>query len=247
MNSSDHTTTGAGGNSGEHNPHTPTTYKFRVDKLDLVSNMANLTGRALLLLAGRTPPERFQLFAKKGAELTEIGLDATVDLAEPGVERFVTLALDQTEGEVQGFASEHAQQTEVPAPRRDFTPLPEDAAFLNALGLRWETVSDGGIARVVVYGYPVPPGYNHTTVDLNVRIDPTYPDTQIDMVYVHPALVRTDGRAIRALAEDPFDDKVWQRWSRHRTAENPWRPGVDDLSTHLALVNHWFIRELAGA
>ena len=60
------------------------------------------------------------------------------------------------------------------------------------------------------------------------------------MVYVHPALARADGREIAAISNDDFDGRQWQRWSRHRTGENPWRPGVDNLATHFGLVEHWF-------
>lgn len=57
------------------------------------------TGRQLLTLAGKTPVEKYALYLKvKGGQAVRIGLDQTVDLREPGVEKFVTLPLDQTEG-----------------------------------------------------------------------------------------------------------------------------------------------------
>ena len=88
-------------------------------------------------------------------------------------------------------------------------------------------------------------GYNHPSVDISLRIEPPYPDVQIDMVFVSPALARQDGKPIGALAEEAFDGKVWQRWSRHRTASNPWRPGVDNVETHMVLVGEWFRHELS--
>ena len=97
---------------------------------------------------------------------------------------------------------------------------------------------------MVIYGWPLPDGYTIARADVNVRIDPGYPDAQIDMAYFSPALVRSDGRAIGATAGDTFDGKVWQRWSRHRTGANPWRPGLDGLATHFALVRDWLAREL---
>lgn len=209
----------------------PERFRLRIDKGNYETDRPLETGRQLLALAGKTPPEQYQVFRKmKGGELVEIGLDETVDLRDPGVERFVTLPLDQTEGEG-------------PALRRAF-PMPEaDGAFLDSLGLLWETVRDGTLGRLVIHDYPVPAGYTVDRVRLNLRIEPLYPETQIDMAYVTPALVRRDGVAINNLADDPFDGIVWQRWSRHRTPANPWRPGVDDVSTHLALVDHWFARE----
>lgn len=99
--------------------------------------------------------------------------------------------------------------------------------------------------RVIVYGLTLPAGYTVERVDVNVRIDPGYADVQIDMAYVYPPLARKDGRPISATCPDQFDGKVWQRWSRHRTPANPWRPDVDNLSTHFALIDHWLVRELA--
>lgn len=136
-------------------------------------------------------------------------------------------------------------ETEV---RRDFRLPAEDEAFLESTGLRWETVTEGAadqmVRRLVVYGFPIPTGYNVGVADLFLRIEPLYPDTQIDMVYFHPALAKVSGGAIGALSTEPFDRKQWQRWSRHRTSQNPWRPGLDSLETHLALVRTWLTREL---
>ena len=58
-----------------------------------------LTGRELLTLAGKCPPEKFKIFQKiRGGTLEPIELDEKADFTQPGVERFVTLPLDQTEG-----------------------------------------------------------------------------------------------------------------------------------------------------
>jgi len=58
-----------------------------------------MTGREILTLAGKIPPESFQLRQKlKGGTVRKIGLDDNVDFTEPGVEKFMTIPLDQTEG-----------------------------------------------------------------------------------------------------------------------------------------------------
>jgi hypothetical protein len=129
--------------------------------------------------------------------------------------------------------------------RRQFAPPEDDRTFLDELGLEWEAVVEGGARRIVIYDYPVPAGYNHDKVALHLRLEPAYPDTQIDMVYVHPDLSRRDGKPIAALANEAFDNKTWQRWSRHRTAENPWVPGEDNIERHLLLVDNWLRSELA--
>ena len=205
-------------------------YKVQIDKEVFEIDFPLPTGRELLERAGKKPAEQYAIYLKvRGGQPQRIELDEKIDLRQPGVERFVTLPLDQTEG----FDG-----------RRDFDLPKDDLDWLLASGRRFELVAEGGVLRVVLYGFPVPHGYNHSEVDLNVRIDSGYPDTQIDMVYVYPALQRSDGREIAALAHDQFDGKHWQRWSRHRTPANPWRPGVDNLATHFGLVEEWFTREL---
>lgn len=129
-------------------------------------------------------------------------------------------------------------------PRRHFRLPTDDEAFLDGSGYSWETVIESSVHRLVIYGFPVSSGYATAVVDLNLRMESGYPDTQIDMVYVHPPLVKVSGGAIAALSTDQFDGKSWQRWSRHRTAANPWRPGVDNVETHLASVQQWFVREI---
>lgn len=128
--------------------------------------------------------------------------------------------------------------------RREFTLPAEDMEWLETTGCRYDLVSESGVLRVVVHDLPVPDGYNLQNVTANVRIEPGYPDAQIDMVYLYPDLALSSGRAIAALSADAFDGKTWQRWSRHRTPANPWRSGIDNLSTHFALVDEWLEREV---
>lgn len=129
--------------------------------------------------------------------------------------------------------------------RREFALNDSDTEDLEALGLPWETVQGSSLGRVIIHNFPVPSGYNHSKVDLNIVIEPAYPETQIDMVYFHPALARHDGKVINAIENDQFDGKCWQRWSRHRTGQNPWRPSIDNITSHLKLVEYWLKKELA--
>lgn len=130
--------------------------------------------------------------------------------------------------------------------RQQFKLPQEDQAFVNSLGLDWETVIENG-SWLIIHNYPIPDGYSSNQASIAINISTGYPDTPLDMVYVFPALSLCNGKAIGRVAAHSLDGKSWQRWSRHRTPQNPWRPGVDDLAGHFTLVNHWFMRELRKA
>lgn len=130
--------------------------------------------------------------------------------------------------------------------RREFSLPDNDVQYLETTGLEWETIVDHSNAQwLLLKNWKVKtPGYNHTSVCLALLLPPSYPDAQIDMVYFHPALLRVDGRSIGALADQIIEDQVFQRWSRHRTPEFAWRPDVDEVATHLVLVDDWLQREM---
>ena len=128
--------------------------------------------------------------------------------------------------------------------RRVFKLPEEDVECLDAHGFRWETVVEGGTKWLIIRGYPIPDGYNTRAADLALRIPPSYPDDQIDMVYFSPALALTSGKAIRQLSGLTIDGKGYQQWSRHRTEANPWRAGLDNVGTHMLQADDWLQREL---
>lgn len=127
--------------------------------------------------------------------------------------------------------------------RRQFDLLEDDDVFLKEYGLPWETVTDGS-PWVLIHQFKTPPGYNHDLVTVAIRIETGYPNAQLDMVYFYPALARADGKPIGATdAKQMLDGKEYQRWSRHRTPQNPWVPGRDGLGTHVILIEDWLERE----
>ena len=130
--------------------------------------------------------------------------------------------------------------------RRQFQLTEEDEECLTARGHTWEAVVENNTKWLIVHGYPIPEGYNHRAAYAALRIPPSYPDDQIDMVYFSPALALVNGKAIKQLTPHALDGKQYQQWSRHRTAENPWRPGLDNAYTHLLQVDSWLERELRG-
>jgi hypothetical protein len=128
--------------------------------------------------------------------------------------------------------------------RRLFQLPEEDEECLAACGRQWEAMTAGEAKFLILPGYSTPEGYNHRSVSAALRIPPSYPDDQIDMVYFYPPLALTSGKTIRQLSTFQIDDKPYQQWSRHRTTNNPWRPGLDSVCTHLLQVNNWLEREL---
>lgn len=204
-------------------------YRILIDREPFVVDKECLTGKEILSLTGKTPPDRFQLRQKySDGRVVTIKNEQVVCFTEPGVEKFKTLACDQTEGE---------------SPRRGFTLLEEDEEFLNGLNLPWETIKQGSVGWVFIHQYPLPEGYNVQEATIAVQITSGYPTAQLDMVYFYPHLHRLDQQPIGALTSMNLDSKVFQRWSRHRTTENPWRPNVDNLSTHIPLADNWLLQE----
>ena len=127
--------------------------------------------------------------------------------------------------------------------RRHFDLSADDQRFLDEYGLPWETLVDGS-QWVLVHDFPTVAGYNHSRVTAAIRLETGYPNTELNMVYFFPALARADGKAIGATqAIQQIDGKVFQRWSRHRTAQNPWKAGRDNIGTHILLVEDWLARE----
>lgn len=126
----------------------------------------------------------------------------------------------------------------------EFTLPEQDVDYLTSLGLPWETLKEGDNNWLIIYEFPVPVGYRVSTTTVALTIQPGYPVVQIDMAYFFPHLQLISNKIIGAITFQPLDGKIFQRWSRHRTPANPWRPGIDDISTHLSSMSFWFQREL---
>lgn len=206
-------------------------YKLRIDKEKYETANPKPTGAEILALANKQPQGWKLYLHVPGHQPKQIGPADIVDLRHDGIERFTTMPKDSTEGRS--------------APRRQFRLPAEEERYLESRGFFWETVSDGG-QWLIIHDWVLPSGYSTGKVKIALLVPPSYPDGEIDMVYVLPALSRTDGKPIGALSNQPIGGETWQRWSRHRTGANPWRVGIDDVSTHLTLVDEWFGREFGA-
>jgi hypothetical protein len=208
------------------------TYRFKVNETICTWNETTIKGRQILEQAKLQPPHDYTLREKvHGGPPRRIELDETVDLRKHGLEKFRAIKKGQQEGEFQG--------------RRAAAVLDQDRIFLDRLGLPWEAIADGN-TWVLIHNYPLPSGYTAAHVILAIRMETGYPLTQLDMMYVYPAIARKDGRPIAQVnSVQALDGKSFQRWSRHRTGANPWVPGEDSLETHFYLIEEFFRVELA--
>jgi hypothetical protein len=127
--------------------------------------------------------------------------------------------------------------------RREFDLPSFDTEYLEATGLEWETIKVGEARWLLLHNRHIHAGYNVEHALVALATPPGYPDAQIDMAYFFPHLSRKDEKPIGALTGYALDGKNFQQWSRHRTQEAPWRPGEDDVSSHLVLVDDWLARE----
>jgi hypothetical protein len=127
--------------------------------------------------------------------------------------------------------------------RKEFDLLIEDKEFLDSLGLPWECISHRGCQWILIHDYNLHLGYKPEKVSIAIELAVGYPRAQLDMVYFFPANSRKDNHLIGALANRTIDGKNWQRWSRHRSRSNPWREGIDNVSTHFACIEYWMERE----
>lgn len=205
-------------------------YKIKIDGNKYTVDVPHMLAEDILKLAGITDPSSVAFYQKfRGGVTKIIEAGEKVDFTAPGVERFVTIPTDMTEG----FEN-----------KKHFQLSSEDTQFLESMGLPWDAITENGIQRIVIYDFPLPTGYSSDKVNVNMRLESGYPDVQIDMAYMYPAISRLDNKPINATAPDMFNGLQWQRWSRHRTSANPWRPGIDNISTHVSAIKQWFKSEL---
>jgi len=81
------------------NPPKAKAYRIRVDKDHFTVPHETRTGREILVIASKQPPEAYILTQKmRGGVVKTIELDDVVDFTTPGIERFNTLPRKVTEG-----------------------------------------------------------------------------------------------------------------------------------------------------
>lgn len=204
-------------------------FKIKIDKNYHIVDSRFITQSQLIALEGNLNVAIYDVykFMNGNPKPVKVAIGETVDLTEKCLVRFVLMPKEQKDGK---------------GVRQNFTLPEEDIDTLNKMGLLWEALSQPAM-WLIIYDYPIPEGYNVEKATVALQITSSYPAAEIDMAHFHPPLQKNNGKAISAAPNHTIDDKIFQQWSRHR---NPgeWKPGVDCIATHLALVDNWLIIDL---
>lgn len=209
-------------------------WALNVQGVKIVSETPTIMVSDALRQAGFDATQSWHIFLKiEGQAKREVQVTDHVDLRTPGIEKLRLTPKEVNNGEAP------------PAPRRDFALLDADDAYLNQLGSRWETVIDAGRRWLLIHHYRVPPGYTAGETLLALEIPSTYPGAQIDMFYTYPPLALGAGRPIDCThIPASIGGVAFNGWSRHRGPGSPWNPLLDNVSTHLALVESALLKEV---
>lgn len=210
------------------------TWKLNVQGVVIEHNAPTMVAREAIQKAGLDADTSWIIVLKTKDERKQIGIDDTIDLTLPGIEKLRLTPKEINNGEAMATLKEQA-----------FDLLPGDVAGLNARGIDWQTLLDGGRRWLLLRGLPLPPGYQTDTVTVAVEIPTTYNAAELDMFYCHPPLSRSSGHPIpQTQVQQAIEGVIYQRWSRHRGPTSLWRPGVDTVISHLALIEESLNREV---
>jgi hypothetical protein len=193
-------------------------FKFTIDDRQLEWGKPNISGRVLKKLAN-VPVDTYHVYLEvRGGQDILIRDADLIDLSKPGIERFITVICDTTEG---------------------LSILPEvDRRYLSDHGIEAELASEGPHIGVVLKQMHLPLGkFNHAFADILVILPPGYPDVAPDMFFCDPWLTLLSMGRYPTCADmsQPFVGRNWQRWSRHNAS---WRPGIDGLHTMIKRIEH---------
>lgn len=195
-------------------------YKIKIDGEKYTVVRQVLTGEEILAQVEKGYDEWTLNQKLRGGRRKPIEKESTVDLAQPGIERFETVRKQAQQG---------------------FYHLPaDDVEFLRSNCKGWNQVIEGNKQGLVIPNYQLPCGYTPDEAELMLLIPSDYPAAGIDMFYFFPDIMRTDRLPIGALNPEIHFSKQWQRWSRHYA----WRPGEDNIATHITYVGNQLKSEL---
>ena len=210
------------------------TWKLNVQGVTLTIDTPVIKVRKALELAGVSTDQGWHIYLiVEGHDKREMGLDDDIDLTTPGIEKLRLTPKDVDNGEAASSVV------------RQFRLLPADETYLDSAYPGWQAIVENARQWLLLPEYKMPAGYTQNVVSLAIEVPPTYPMAQIDMFYLFPAGLLLTGVPIPATeASEMIQGKQHQRWSRHRSGRSVWRPGVDNVMTHIALVESALMKEV---
>lgn len=209
-------------------------WRLQIRDKDYEFDQPHVIVRDALIRAGFDVSKSWEVkFKVKDHAIRPVGMNDVLDLSQPGVERLRVAPANVNNGD-------GTQDV-----RRDFSLLPDDVSFLARAGLRWQAIIEGG-RWLVVEGYTLPAGYNAPCCTVAVEIPEGYPSAQLDMFFCSPHLTANGATPPQTEHRQVIAGTEFQRWSRHRGAGSEWVPGVDNLQSHFALIEHAITREVGA-
>jgi hypothetical protein len=211
------------------------TWKLKVQGVVLDYDHPEVKVGQAMQRAGFDPNKAWHIFLLvMGQPKQEVTIDYVIDLRTPGIEKIRLMQRNVDNGE--------GQQ---PVLRKALPLLSADVAFLDSLGLPWETAMVESRRWLLIHEYSLPNGYTPQKTTLALDMPADYPASQVDMFYFAPWVARTDGVVIPSIqVRATIDGVEFQGWSRHRNAAGPWDPATDNVCTHLTLVETCLVKEL---
>jgi hypothetical protein len=209
-------------------------WKLNVQGVILTLDQPKIVVRRALEQAGVNTDQGWHIFLiVQGRDKREVTLDEEIDLTTPGIEKLRLTPKDVSNGEA------------APSTIRQFHLLPTDEAYLDSTHPGWQAILQSERQWVILPKYNMPAGYSIDIVALAIEIPSTYPMQQVDMFYLFPEVALSSGAVIPATEHrELVQGNSYQRWSRHRGGSSVWRPGVDNVITHLALVESALLKEV---
>ena len=207
---------------------------LNVHGVRITSEQPTILASEAMQAAGFNPDKGWILILKvKGKAKQSITVSDVIDLTKPGIEKLRLTPAEINNGEA------------ATSLRADFALLEKDAAYLNTLGIKWETLIDNGRRWLIIRDYALPTGYNHDAVDIAIDVPASYPDAAIDMFYCNPPLKLASGAVIAQTSSHvSIGGITYQQWSRHLNGTTRWNPLTDSVITQMAVVEESLLREV---
>lgn len=207
-------------------------WELNVQGVTVIFDTPDVLVREAMVKAGFNPDQGWIIVLKSRDSKRQVTIEDMIDLRSPGIEKLRLTPREINNGEL-------------PASRRQFRLLPQDEEGLTVRGLRWETIVSSGRRWLLLQDVGLPEGYIVEKTCIAIEVPNGYPTAELDMFYCYPQLARRDGMVIpQTQVTESIEGQGFQRWSRHRGGIAPWRPGLDNVITHLALVEAALLREV---